>query len=393
MALNPGITLTSGDLQGASEPFAHRLRRVLVSRQTGMSAIALGIFVWLSINAPHFLHLSNLTGIGLEMAFVAIPAVGMTYLFISGEFDLSAGSVLSMAGVLFGLLIVNEHMNPWTAAVVVLGFGAVVGIINGGVTVWFRVPSMITTLGMLSLLGGTALVVTGEFPVNLTNVPHSSLFSVVSGQIGSGPSGVPVEILWMAGVVLVGIFILRKTRFGYNVFSSGGNARAARAMGVNTGRVKIVCFVMVGVLTSFVAISQTAWVQSASPVAGASTYLFQVMGAVILGGIAPTGGEGSVYGTVVGAFILAALADGFVLLGVSGDYNTVFAGAVIIIAGILDVATRNYVAKRGNQTWLKRNRLATVVSKWRAVRGTEMDFIPTDEDVPVAGEDVSPTPA
>ena len=117
------------------------------------------------------------------------------------------------------------------------------------------------------------------------------------------------------------------------------------------------------------------------------------MGAVILGGIAPTGGEGSVYGTMVGAFILAALADGFVLLGVSGDYNTVFAGAVIIIAGILDVATRNYAAKRGNQTWLKRNRLATLVSKWRAVRGTEADFNPADEEVPVTGEDVSTTPA
>jgi ribose transport system permease protein len=393
MALSPAITLTNADLGVANEPVAHRLRRVLVSRQAGMSAIALAIFIWLSAAAPHFLHLSNLTGIGLEMAFVAIPAVGMTYLFISGEFDLSAGSVLSMAGVLFGLLIVNEHMNAWVAAMVVLGFGALVGIINGGVTVWFRVPSMITTLGMLSLLGGTALVVTGEFPVNLTNVPHSSLYGFVSGSIGSGASAVPVEILWMLGVVLVGIFVLRKTRFGYNVFSSGGNARAARAMGVNTGRVKIICFVLVGVLTSFVAISQTSWVQSASPVAGASTYLFQVMGAVILGGIAPTGGEGSVYGTVVGAFILAALADGFVLLGVSGDYNTVFAGAVIIIAGILDVATRSYVAKRGNQTWLKRNRLATVVSKWRAVRGTELDFNPADEGVPVTGEDVSTTPA
>ena len=89
MALSPTIPLSSTDLQVATEPMAHRLRRLLVSRQTGMSAIALAIFIWLSIAAPHFLHLSNLTGIGLEMAFVAIPAVGMTYLFIAGEFDLS----------------------------------------------------------------------------------------------------------------------------------------------------------------------------------------------------------------------------------------------------------------------------------------------------------------
>ncbi len=158
----------------------------------------------------------------------------------------------------------------------------------------------------------------------------------------------------MFGVVLAGIFVLRKTRFGYNVFSSGGNTRAARAMGINTGRAKIICFIIVAVLTSFIGITETAWIRSGSPIAGTGTYLFQVMGAVILGGISPTGGEGSIYGTFMGALILLrAGATGFILLGVSGDYNTVSVGAIIIIAGILDVGVRRYGARSRSRAGLR----------------------------------------
>ena len=143
----------------------------------------------------------------------------------------------------------------------------------------------------------------------------------------------------MIGIGIVGSLVLRKTRFGYNVFAVGGNARAARAMGIRTGRVKTACFMIAAVLSGFASIAQVAWLRNADPIAGVD-FLFEVMGAVILGGIAVTGGEGSVYGTFVGAFILAVLLDGLVLRGVSGDYNTVFEGAIIIVAGILDVTVR-----------------------------------------------------
>ena len=332
---------TDGQLAGVHVGRRSLLRSALLSRQAAMTAIAGLIFAYLALDANHFLEIQNLLQVAQEMAYVAIAAVGMTYLFICGEFDLSVGSLLSAAQVLFGWLIITHHLNPWLAALVTLAFGALVGGVNGGVSVYFGVPSMVTTLGMLSLLAGAALVVTGEFPIDMSQAPNSGLYRLVGGQIGKGTDGVPSVILWMIGICAVGGFVLRNTRFGYNVFASGGNVRAARAMGINTSRVKLRCFMLVSVLTSFVAIADVGWLRNASPIAG-TNYLFTVMGAVILGGISATGGEGSVYGSVIGALILSLLVDGLVLLGVNGDYNTVVTGGIIIIAGMLTVGMRRY---------------------------------------------------
>ncbi len=180
----------------------------------------------------------------------------------------------------------------------------------------------------------------------------------------------------MIGIGIVGSFVLRKTRFGYNVFAVGGNAKAARAMGIRTGRVKTACFMIAAVLSAFASIAQVAWLRNADPIAGVD-FLFEVMGAVILGGIAVTGGEGSVYGTFVGAFILAVLLDGLVLRGVSGDYNTVFEGAIIIVAGILDVTVR----RQGTGANRTRRALARVVP-------ARMRSSPGDDDGS-AGSDTS----
>jgi ribose transport system permease protein len=340
----PPVVNMGGPVAGVHAARVPLLRSALLSRQAAMTGIAGLIFLYLALDADHFLELQNLIQVAQEMAYVAIAAVGMTYLFIAGEFDLSVGSLLSAAQVLFGWLIITHHMNPWLAALVTLAFGVLVGGVNGGVSVYFGVPSMVTTLGMLSLLSGAALVVTGEFPIDMSQAPNSGVYRLVGGQIGSGNDGVPSVIIWMVGICFVGGFVLRKTRFGYNVFASGGNVRAARAMGINTSRVKLKCFMLVSVLTSFVAIADVGWLRNASPIAG-TNYLFTVMGAVILGGISATGGEGSVYGSFIGAFILSLLVDGLVLLGVNGDYNTVVTGAIIIIAGMLTVGMRRYGAR------------------------------------------------
>lgn len=315
------------------------LKRALLSQQASMTVVAAALFAYFAISAPHFLYQSTLLEIGRDMSFVFIAAVGMTFLFIVGEFDLSVGSVLSFAQVFFAWLILRHGLSPWVSAVIVLAIGALIGVVNGGVSTLFRVPSLVTTLGMLSLLSGVALVMTGEFPFDLSSTPNSGLFSLVSGTIGSSSTGIPAEIPWMLGIGVVGTFVLRRTKFGYNVFSSGGNPKAARAMGIRTGRVKVLCFVILGALTAFVGIMEAAWFRQGSPVGG-DLFLFQVMGAVILGGISISGGDGSIYGTFVGAFLLAELNDGLVLRGVSGDYTTVFTGGIIVFAGILNEFVR-----------------------------------------------------
>jgi ribose transport system permease protein len=324
------------------------LRGILVNRQAGMTIVAIAIFAYFATTAPHFLKTTNLIEIGREMSFVAIAGVGMTYLFIVAEFDLSIGSIFSLAGVVFGWLIVSHGWSPWLAAVITLVFSGFVGFVNGSVTTYFKVPSLVVTLGMFSLAAGLALVITGEFPISLTNEPNNGLYSLIGGTVGSASTGVPAGIFWMLGIGIIGALVLRKTRFGYNVFAVGGNAKAARAMGIRTGRVKTICFIIAALLSGFASIAQVAWLRNADPIAGVD-FLFEVMGAVILGGIAVTGGEGSVYGTFVGAFILSVLLDGLVLRGVSGDYNTVFEGAIIIAAGILDITVRRQGGARGTR--------------------------------------------
>jgi ribose transport system permease protein len=352
------------------------LRSLLLNRQAGMTLVAAAIFIYFAMTAPHFLKTTNLIEIGREMSFVAIAGVGMTYLFIVAEFDLSIGSIFSLTGVVFGWLIVNHNWSPWLAALMTLVFAAFIGMINGGVTTYFKVPSLVVTLGMFSLAAGVALVITGEFPISLTNEPNNGLYSLIGGTVGSASKGIPAGIFWMIGIGIVGSLVLRRTRFGYNVFAVGGNARAARAMGIRTGRVKTACFIIAAVLSALASIAQVAWLRNADPIAGVD-FLFEVMGAVILGGIAVTGGEGSVYGTFVGAFILAVLLDGLVLRGVSGDYNTVFEGAIIIVAGILDVTVR----RQGTGNTRMTRGLSRVIP-------ARMRSSPGDDDVS-AGSDTS----
>jgi ribose transport system permease protein len=355
VAAPTNLRLDSTTTAAAAEPnrFPAVLGRIVLTRQGSMTLVAALMFLFFALWAPHFLDRQNLIEIARQMSFVTIAAVGMTYLFIVGEFDLSVGAVLSLSEVLMGWLITVHGFNPWTSALVVLFFGVAVGLLNGGVSCIFGVPSLVVTLGSLSLLAGIALVVTGEFPIDLSSSGSSSLYPIVAGSIGSGVNGVPVEIFWMIAIGVIGALVLRTTRFGYNIFSTGGNEKAARAMGINTKRVKILCFVVVGVLTSFVGIIEVSWLKNASPIAG-TNYLFVVMGAVILGGISVTGGEGSIYGAFVGAFILATLLDGLVLIGVNGDYNQVLIGAIIIVAGLLDIGMRRYGWTAGIKRWFRR---------------------------------------
>jgi ribose transport system permease protein len=353
-------TKTSLDSAPSIAPNARRprrvpfgLSRVLLTRQGSMTVVAALMFVVFAFWAPHFTDRQNLIEIARQMSFVTIAAVGMTYLFIVGEFDLSVGAVLSLSEVMMGWLIKVHGLNAWTAAIAVLGIGVAIGLLNGGVSAIFGVPSLVVTLGSLSLLSGIALVITGEFPIDLGSSPNSSLYPLVAGSIGTGVNGIPVEIFWMIAIGLIGAVVLRTSRFGYNVFSTGGNEKAARAMGINTKRVKIFCFIIVAVLTSFVGIIEVSWLKNASPISG-TNFLFAVMGAVILGGISVTGGEGSIYGAFVGAFILATLLDGLVLIGVNGDYNQVLIGAIIIVAGLMDVCVRRYNSTAGMRAWFRR---------------------------------------
>ena len=193
-------------------------------RQLGITLVGLMIFTLFSVGANNFFTVGNLTEVMRFFSFVGIVGVGMTFLFIAGEFDLSVGSAYGFGTIAMAWMITEHGLSPWTSAVFTIILMTMIGVFNGIVTTVIGVPSFITTLGMFSLLRGASLVLSGSFPINYSEL-DSSLFSL----LGAGKVwGVPKQVWWMLLVVVVGFVVLRSTVFGYRVYATGGNERAAR---------------------------------------------------------------------------------------------------------------------------------------------------------------------
>jgi ribose/xylose/arabinose/galactoside ABC-type transport system permease subunit len=259
-----------------------------------------------------------------------IIAVGMTFVIISGGLDLSVGSMGIMSGCLIGKLLVDYQFPVIPAVVLGLMAGALCGFVNGCVIARFRVPPFVTTLGMLSVARGIALVVTGGYPMN--GFPESF------NHIGIGFFfGIPIPVYVMVAIVIIGHIVLTKTEFGLNVYAVGGNERAARLAGLNVSALKIKVYVMSGILAAIGGILLTARVISAQPALMVSTNL-EVIAAVFVGGTRMGGGEGTMLRTVLGSLLMAFLFNGLNIIGVGFEWQQIAIG--IILAGAVGVDMR-----------------------------------------------------
>ena len=318
-----------------TRPLTVILRELLLTRQAAMTVVAIVLFLFFSIQANNFFTLRNFFDILRATAFIGIVAVAWTYLLIAGEIDLSVGSAYGFGTILMGWLVVSMAFNPWAAAGLVLVYGAMVGLVNGVITVYIGVRAFVVTLGMLSFLRGVAMALSGNFPYSYPRGLESSLFPLGGGSLGV----IPAPAVWFLAVLIVGGIVLRHTKFGYWVYATGGNELAAREMGIPTQRIKLAAFMIVGVSCALIAILQVAWLRSATPSTG-SGFELQVIGSVLIGGAALTGGDGNVYGTFIGAAILGMVTNGLVLLGFPPASGLLASGAIIVVAGIIDVILR-----------------------------------------------------
>jgi ribose transport system permease protein len=320
--------------QIADESWRERLRYLVRARETGILVAAVGIFLILAIVEPAFLSQSNLLNVVRQISLLGIVAVGMTYVFISGELDLSVGSMYGLLAMVMAYLSIREGLSPLVAAALVVALGTTIGLFNGLVTTQFRIPSFIVTLGMLSVLRGTALLVGGGMPISglqepgFTRMTSGYFFGIV-----------PAQVFWLGAVMLAGGWVLANTRFGYNVYATGGNTRAAAAVGIKTARIKTAAFMLTGALAGLAAVILVGWLRGTSPLTGQGFEL-DVIAAVIIGGTNLFGGAGSVFGTFLGAAIIGMISNGLVLLGVSAFWEPVVKGGIIIAAVLLDVTIR-----------------------------------------------------
>jgi ribose transport system permease protein len=314
-------------------PGQERLRRLYQIREFGILAAAIGLFVALSIARPAtFFTEDNILRVAMQISLLTILATGMTFLFIAGEIDLSIGAMYGLLALTISKMLFDWQWPPWVAMPAVIAIGAGIGSVNGFLTTRFRIPSFIVTLGMLGILRGIALVWIRTPPIG-----RSPQFDQVTAGRLFGE--IPVQILWMFGVVLIASFVLSRTKFGYHVYATGDNELAARNAGIDTQRVKLLCFVIVGALAGLAASILIGWVHGVSRGYGPG-YELDVIAAVVIGGTNLFGGIGSVFGTFLGAAITGMITTGLVLLGAQQDSEPIAKGAVIILAVLLDVIVR-----------------------------------------------------
>lgn len=263
--------------------------------------------------------------IGPEMGVVA---VGLTILVICQEIDLSVGSVLAFCAMVMATLY-TLGLNLVLAVIITLAVGALIGCLNGLITVKFGIPSLVTTLSMMMFWRGMVLMLSGGYPKSF----HPETTSPIFAQIFTGNFlGVPAQFIWFVAFAVILTILLNRHKFGNWVYATGGNKEAARARGINTNRTKIICFMMVGALVAFAGIMQSTRALGAYPLQGTGMYMFEIVAAVLIGGTSLFGGRGTVIGTVIGVMLIQIVGTGLITSGAPGYWFQAFIGIVILIA-------------------------------------------------------------
>jgi simple sugar transport system permease protein len=282
----------------------------------------------------------NYLGVAAEIGIIAIP---VTLLLIAGEFDLSVGAVVGASGMIMVYPMV-DHGWPLAAAIPVgLAFAALVGVINGLLTVRTTIPSFLVTLAMMYLLSGTAVALSDRL-LGSTNVYglHAALKGdPLLGLFDGTVVGLPVEIWWWIGLTAIATYVLVRTPFGNWIYAAGGNLDSARKLAVPVARVKIILFVCTAMASTLVALLSSFNVDGADATNGADK-LFQAPVAAVIGGALLTGGFGSIIGTAFGALLFGMISQGFFFTNIDSNWFETFLGAMMLIA----VFVNDYIRRR-----------------------------------------------
>lgn len=332
----------------ATEDTASRPERAIALLLRARTLIVLGlvIAVFTSLSSS-YLTTTNLILMAQQASINAILGIGVTFVILTGGIDLSVGSVAGLAGMIAGGLLYEGL--PWpggsaiffsVAVVILIGLlvGAGVGAVNGVLVTRFRVAPFIATLGTLYAIRGFAeLLSNGATFPDLSGSPK--LGNTGFGILGSNLLGLPTPIWLMIAVGGIALVVTMKTPFGRRVYAIGGNLRAAKLSGIRTRRVTFAVYIISGMCAALAGLILTSQLGAAYPDT-ATSYELNAIAAAVLGGTSLSGGQGTVTGTVVGAFIIGFLNDGLVLINISSFWQQVVIGIVIVLAVIFDQAQR-----------------------------------------------------
>lgn len=290
-----------------------------------------------SFIAPNFMTFGNLRTLIRQISFAGISAVGLMFVMISGGIDLSIGSQIVFSNVLLAIMMVDWNLPPAIAIPLILLFGTSLGAINGILCIKLKIHPLIITLGTSAIFKGMGYIINQSR--NIMGFPDSFRW------FGQGYVwGIPVPVIVLVVVALIGSFILTKTYFGRQIFALGGNEEAARLAGVNIDRMKVLLFMICGFISSITTVLLLSRVFAGQTITGQGLE-FDCLTAALLGGVSFKGGEGSVFGLMVGMLIIGVLNNAMQLATFPDFSQTVVKGAVLLIAVAFDVYQKNRKAK------------------------------------------------
>lgn len=303
-------------------------------KQYGGTSLALILLMILfSFLSPYFLQTDNLINVLLQVSIITILAIGMTFVLMIGEIDLSVASTLALSGVVTALMI-NSGINSVLAIIIaVMACTLFAGMFNGFLSSYMKIPSFIVTVASMQIIRGVGFAFTDSKPVPITNkliinLGNYKLFGFL-----------PLPIVIMLGIAIVAHIVLSKTKFGRQLKMIGGNKEAAKYSGIKINKLIIVVFMISAFMAAISGILMGSRLYSAQPNV-AQSYELDAIASAVLGGTSLTGGQGTIAGTIIGALIIGVVNNGMNLIGLEYFYQQIVKGAIIVIAVLIDVKSK-----------------------------------------------------
>ena len=274
---------------------------------------------------PRFINPNNLLTLLRQVSMYGIASIGMTFVILLGDIDLSTGTIISFVNIICAYMMVNMGVNPVVAVLISIAAATLIGVLNGFMVSTVGIPAIIATYASQTAFYGLALIICGGMPIS--GLPKGF------EMIGQGYIWViPIPVIIMIICFAIGSFILNKTYFGRYFYAVGGNVEAAKLSGIRVGRIKYLVFAISGIFAGLAGIDLLWSSASGNATSGADGFEFEVITCVVLGGVSITGGLGKMSGVVAGTFIIGALKNGMVLMNVNSYVQKIVMGVVLALA-------------------------------------------------------------
>jgi ribose transport system permease protein len=299
-------------------------------------ASLVGLLIFFSMANSTFMQTDNIVGILQSTAVNGVLAIACTFVIITSGIDLSVGTLMTFCAVMTGVVLTNMGMPLYVGVLAALFFGAFSGLVSGVLIAKLKIPPFIATLGMMLLLKGLSLVISGTKPIYFNDTPGFTAIAQDS-LIGEILPGLPIPnaVLILFIVAISASLILIKTILGTYTFALGSNEEAVRLSGVNVDRWKIIIYSFAGGICGIAGLLIASRLNSAQPALGQG-YELDAIAAVVIGGTSLSGGTGTILGTIIGAFIMSVLTNGLRIMSVAQEWQTVVTGVIIILAVFAD---------------------------------------------------------